>query len=299
MFRFGFPPGSWLWAGDKYAGHYERVLLYLTWGSIGAERTIIGQMQRWLWSSLHKSSSFPTENSVPGLPSETVPPEWVIGCRPPWKGCVTLGKALLFSWSNSQGGQRLRALCWQPSYNWVLRSSFLKEDPGDTLQCSGRSGSHHIVSLKVEDSHKPMIHFHGVDRSSVPQDWSMDTRQALTLTIRERRVEKEVHAHTPSLKSPPLFWLRWMTSLLKTSLLKTRRAWEALAFQLGLRQTCIYTSSNLIPALKFQPPKSPFCIKVLLTVLLWKCDPRWGRGDSSGAIWSYHFLIPLSPSLSI
>lgn len=126
-------------------------------------------MQRWLWCSLHKSSSYPTENSLPGLPSETLPPEWVIGCRPLWKGWITLGKALLFSWSNSQGGQHLKALCWQPSYNWVLRSSFLKEDLGDTLQCSGQSGcpsaKTHILSLNVEDSRKPMIHFHGVDRS--------------------------------------------------------------------------------------------------------------------------------------
>lgn len=45
--------------------------------------------------------------------------QWVSGCEPPQEGCVTWVRH--FSWGNSQGGQQLRAVCWQPSRSWGTR----------------------------------------------------------------------------------------------------------------------------------------------------------------------------------
>lgn len=73
---------------------------------------------------------------------------------------------------------------------------------------------------------------------------------------------------------------------------------EELAFQLGLRQAYMYTSSSsLIPVLKFQPNKSPFPYlspTYCPFVITWKHDPRWGRGNFSGIVtYPSPFSLPL------
>ena len=160
MFRFGFLPESWLWNGDERAGHlWSAPVSHLRKGWKGRTWDFADVKMARMKSSW--KLQLPHRELCTGL----VPSEWVTGRGPLWKGCPAWGEAHLSRRGNSQGGEQLRAGCWPPSLSWGTKVFIPEGGPGGALHSAWQSGcpftgTHHIVSLKVESSQKPTIHLH-------------------------------------------------------------------------------------------------------------------------------------------
>lgn len=135
----------------------------------------------------------------------------------------------------------------------------------------------------------------------------MAPRQALNTADKEewrRKFMLNPPFSLPSPKSPPLFTPHWKATQMTPPPPQGRGRG---AFYLGPRQTwhhaCFYSSSGLIPVLKFQP-NNPLPFSYLRPiycpfVITWKCGRSWGRDNVSEIIFFAPLFLPSSVQLTM